>query len=242
MRPLIAVAAYDLAPGRVSRWPEAAVAVPAPYVEAVQRAHGQEAILSPRSVSDTEASELLARFDGLLLLGGSDLDSVHYGQARHPEVYGISETRDAFELALARAAVERGTPTLAVCRGLQVLNVARGGTLDQHITDREGLLAHGVPNTEDGSTLHEVTLERGSRLAAAMGVARAMCSSHHHQAVDRLGEGLVVTARSDDGVIEGAELAGDAWIVAVQWHPEDTAGRDAAQQRLFDTFVARVTH
>jgi putative glutamine amidotransferase len=112
-----------------------------------------------------------------------------------------------------------------------------GGSLDQHITDRDGVLPHGKPGVPGGSTVHDIEIEPRCRLASAMGVTHASCSSHHHQAVEHTGDGLRVSARAPDGVIEGIELAGDAWIVGAQWHPEDTAAADPAQQRLFDGFV-----
>ena len=236
-RPLIAVPAYPVKAGRVQGWEKPGVAAPTPYMEALHRAGAREAILMPVAIDDTDAGEVLERFDGLLLMGGGDLHPEEYGQERRDEVYGVIPHRDRFEVALARAAVARDLPTLAICRGHQVLNVALGGSLDQHISERDGVLAHGKPGAPGGSSVHDVDLELGSRLAEAMGVTRASCSSHHHQAVDRVGDRLHVTARSPDGVVEGIELDGDAWIVGAQWHPEDTAATDAAQQRLFDTFV-----
>ncbi|HKH25904.1 MAG TPA: gamma-glutamyl-gamma-aminobutyrate hydrolase family protein [Acidimicrobiia bacterium] len=236
-RPLIAVPAYPVKAGRVQGWEKPGVAAPTPYMEALHRAGAREAILMPVAIDDTDAGEVLERFDGLLLMGGGDLHPEEYGQERRDEVYGVIPHRDRFEVALARAAVARDLPTLAICRGHQVLNVALGGSLDQHISERDGVLAHGKPGAPGGSSVHDVDLEPGSRLAEAMGVTRASCSSHHHQAVDRVGDRLHVTARSPDGVVEGIELDGDAWIVGAQWHPEDTAATDAAQQRLFDTFV-----
>jgi putative glutamine amidotransferase len=236
-RPLIAVPAYPVKAGRVQGWEKPGVAAPTPYVEALQRAGALEAILMPVAIDDTDAAAVLERFDGLLLMGGGDLHPEEYGQERRDEIYGVIPHRDRFELALARAAVDRGVPTLAICRGHQVLNVALGGSLDQHITDRDGVLAHGKPGVPGGSTVHDIDIEPGSRLAEAMGVTQASCSSHHHQAVESTGEGLRVSARAPDGVIEGIELEGDAWIVGAQWHPEDTAADDPAQQRLFDAFV-----
>jgi putative glutamine amidotransferase len=236
-RPLIAVPAYPVKAGRVEGWEKPGVAAPTPYVEALHRAGAREAILMPVAIDDADAGEVLDRFDGLLLIGGGDLQPEEYGQERRDEVYGVIPHRDRFEVALARAAVARGLPTLAICRGHQVLNVAMGGSLDQHISDRNGVLAHGKPGVPGGSSVHDVEIERGSRLAGAMGVTRASCSSHHHQAVDHPGGGLRVTARAPDRVIEGIELDGDAWIVGAQWHPEDTAGADPVQQRLFDAFV-----
>lgn len=237
MKPLIAVPAYPVEEGRVKGWEKPGVAAPTPYVEALHRAGALEAILMPVAIDDTDAGEILDRFDGLLLLGGGDLRPEEYGQEPQEAVYGVVPHRDRFEIALARAAVARGLPTLAICRGHQVLNVALGGSLDQHIADRAGLVAHGKPGVPGGSSVHAVELEPGSRLAEAMGVRHASVSSHHHQAVDRAGHGLRVTARAPDGVVEGIELDGDAWIVGAQWHPEDTAVDDPAQQRLFDTLV-----
>jgi putative glutamine amidotransferase len=237
MRPLVAVPAYPVKAGRVKGWEKPGVAAPTPYVEALHRAGALEAILMPVAIDDVDAGDVLTRFDGLLLLGGGDLHPSEYGQERRDEVYGVIRRRDRFEIALARAAVDRGLPTLAICRGHQVLNVALGGSLDQHITDRDGVVAHGKPGVPGGSSVHDIDLEPGSRLAEAMGVTHASCSSHHHQAVERAGDGLRVTARAPDGVVEGVEVDGDAWIVGAQWHPEDTAADDPAQQRLFDAFV-----
>jgi gamma-glutamyl-gamma-aminobutyrate hydrolase PuuD len=147
---------------------------------------------------------------------------------------------DDFEIALLDAAVATGTPVLAICRGLQVLNVAMGGSLDQHLPDQDGLIPHGVPNGGEGAT-HEISAAAGSRLASALGADVAYGRSHHHQAVARVGDGLVVTATAPDGVVEGLELDGSTWCVAVQWHPEETAATDATQQRLFDSLVAQAT-
>jgi putative glutamine amidotransferase len=237
-RPLIAVPAYPVKKGRVDGWETAAVAAPDTYVTALHRAGAQEAMLMPVELGDDDAGALLERFDGLLLLGGGDLDPGTYGQARAEEVYGVIARRDAFELPLARAAVDRGLPTLAICRGHQVLNVALGGTLDQHISSRDDGVSHGLPGVEEGWTLHAVRVQDGSRLARALGTTRAQVCSHHHQAVEKRGAGLEAVAWADDGIVEGIELTdGDAWVVGAQWHPEDTATTDPVQQRLFDAFV-----
>jgi putative glutamine amidotransferase len=164
----------------------------------------------------------LSRFDGLLMLGGGDLDPAAYGANAAPEVRGVDPRQDAFELAALRTAMDLDLPVLAICRGLQVLNVAYGGSLHQHIEGHK--LVH-----------HDVDVEPGTRLAA-LGVMRPNGHSVHHQSIDRVGSGLVVTARADDGTVEGVELP-ERWIVGVQWHPEDTAAADPAQQALFDAFV-----
>jgi putative glutamine amidotransferase len=148
----------------------------------------------------------------------------------HETVYGVQSEHDEYELAAVTAALRLDLPTLAICRGFQLLNVALGGSLHQHITDAETTVLHR-------GHLHEVELEPGSRTAVAMGTTRPVGWSQHHQAVDRVGLGLTVTGRAADGTIEAMEYDG-GWVVAVQWHPEDTAEEDPAQQRLFDAFVA----
>ncbi len=193
------------------------------YLDAVARAGGVPALLDPSHPIDFAA--VLVRFDGLLLLGGGDVDPARYGVSEpDPEVGGIDEHHDAFELAALEAALTLDLPILAVCRGCQVLNVALGGTLRQHVDDHRGLL-------------HPVAVVPGSRTEAAMGTATPTGWSRHHQVIDRVGDGLVVTARDAGGLVEGVERP-DGWVVGVQWHPEDSAADDPAQQGLFDAFVA----
>jgi len=240
-RPLVAVPSYPRLPrGRVRGWADDGVGVPARYVDALHRADAQEALFLPTAWTAADAAVLLGRVDGLLLIGGGDLDPATYGQTFETTNYGVDAARDACELVLVRTAVELGVPTLAICRGHQVLATALGGALDQHITGRTGLLHHGVPGVEDGARVHEVTIEPDSRLVAALGASRATVSSHHHQAVTSVGPSTRVVARAPDGVVEGIELADPhaPWVVGAQWHPEDTAADDPAQQRLFDAFVA----
>jgi putative glutamine amidotransferase len=237
MRPLIAIPGRNLGPGQVKKWPDDHVlAVPTTYLEALRRAGAEGAVLLPQRLEDGAADLVLSRFDGLVLTGGPDVDPSFYGQEAHPDCYGIDRDRDAFELELVRAAIRQRFPTLAICRGIQVLNVAMGGTLDQHITDREGLIAHGVP-AGGPPTAHPVDLEPGSLTAKAMGVDRPEGFSHHHQAIDRLGPGLRTVGRTEDGVVEAVELEEGGWLIGVQWHPEETAARDPAQQGLFDALV-----
>ena len=240
-RPLIAVSSRPRQPGEVSQWPVTAAAVmQMTYLEALWRAGGDEAIIAPRVISDGQADDLLARVDGLILVGGGDMDPAQFGQEPDPEVYGVEPASDALELALARAALRSGKPLLAICRGLQVLNVALGGTLHQHITGQMGTHNHGDPR--HGHAEHPVTVEPGTLLAKAIGGASGIeaCWSYHHQAIDRVADPLVVTARSADGVVEAVELA-DAhtkgWMVGIQWHPERTAHHDPQQQALFDALV-----
>jgi putative glutamine amidotransferase len=233
--PLIAVAAQALPPGKTTAWREDSVALPGPYVRALHRAGAQEAVLAPRQIDADDARGLLSRFDGLLLIGGADVDPAHYGEEPHPEVYGVNRDADLFEMELVRAAIEVGKPVLAICRGFQVLNVALGGSLDQHITGREGLIGHGIPGVSP--ELHEVHVDPGTWTAKALGSDTVTVSSSHHQAIGTLAEGVVVTGRAPDGVVEAMERPGGGWLVAVQWHPERTAEEDPAQQGLFDALV-----
>lgn len=239
MRPMIAVTGRHLRPGRISSWAAGALALPRGYTDALDRAGARPVVLPPPLDDPVEAAAVLGPFQGLVLSGGADVDPALYGQEPHPSLYGVDRTLDDFEVALVDAALASDLPILAICRGHQVLNVALGGTLDQHITDRPGLLVHGDPATGPGGGVHhEVTIESGTRLADALGTTRCSVRSHHHQAVDELAPKAAATAWADDGVLEGFELP-DGWVVSVQWHPEATAGEDPVQQRLFDTFVAQ---
>lgn len=175
------------------------------YSECVASAGG----LPVQLVLGVEPSEVVARLDGLLLTGGADIDPAHYGAAPHPKLGPLEPERDAYELALARAAVDRGLPILGICRGHQLINVALGGTLHQHISGHRG------KPTRDG---HNVNVEEGSHLATLYGT-QATVNSLHHQATDRAGEGLAITARAGDGTVEGAEHESGR-ILTVQWHPE----------------------
>lgn len=235
MRPFIAVAGQSVPAGDVKSWRDDSVALPATYLRALHRAGGQEGILGPQRMDPDEVSAVLDRFDGLLLIGGGDIDPKHYGEDPMPECYGIDTEADLFEMQLVRAAIRGGMPVLAICRGFQVLNVAMGGTLDQHITGREGLVGHGVPGVRP--ELHEVRLEPGTWTAKAMGVDALTVSSSHHQAVAKVGDGLVVSGRAPDGIVEAMEHPDGSWVVAVQWHPERRAQEDPAHQGLFDSLV-----
>jgi gamma-glutamyl-gamma-aminobutyrate hydrolase PuuD len=232
------VTGRHLKPGRISSWAAGALALPRGYTDALDRAGARPVLLPPPLGDAGAAAEVLAPFDGLVLAGGADVDPARYGQDPHPSVYGVDASLDTFEIALVEAALEADIPLLAICRGHQVLTVALGGTLDQHITDRPGLLVHGDPASGPGGGVdHDVSIEPGTRLADALGVARCSVRSHHHQAVQDLAPKATATAWADDGINEGFELP-ESWVVSVQWHPEATASDDPIQQRLFNAFVS----
>jgi putative glutamine amidotransferase len=230
--PLVALTTYHLGPGQVRDW-DGAHALPSRYADVLHRAGARSALLPPGQPSPAE--ELLAPFDGLLLAGGGDVDPARYGAAAHPAQGGLDPARDELELELARAAVRLDLPVLAICRGMQVLNVALGGTLLQHLPDLPGLLEHRNKAEPAG---HGVRVEPGSHLAAALGRLDGQVHSDHHQAVDRLGDGLRAVAWSPDGLVEGIERD-QGWTLGVLWHPESTAHGDPTQQRLLGAFVAR---
>lgn len=234
-KPEIAVVAYHLRPGRISMWMVGGYGVPENYVDALRRAGGLASLILPGD--DRTPAELLDGFDGLLLVGGGDVAPARYGQEPGETIYGVEPDRDAFEIDLLLEADRRSMPTLCICRGMQVLNVAFGGTLIQHLPDDDRFMAHGTPSGAD-ELRHDVKLGADTRIAGAARSDVLSCSSHHHQGVDRLGDGLVASGWSEDGLVEAIERA-DGWMIGPQWHPEDTAHRDPAQQALFDELVRR---
>jgi putative glutamine amidotransferase len=217
------------------------VAVSDRYVRAVHRAGGRVLIVpSVEGAPDTPPDELLEPADGLLLIGGGDIDPARYGQVRHTRSYGFNAVRDRIELDLAARALARHIPLLAICRGIQVMNVAAGGTLHQHLGDVPGIdpETHGRPH-ELVLAEHSVSIKQGSTLERVVGTDFLdELTSAHHQSVDVLGEGLQVTARSEDGCIEAIEpVDQETFCLGVQWHPEMSAEFDGLQQALFDSLV-----
>ena len=209
------------------------VALEEVYAEAVSRAGGLPFVLPTLEPSD--ATEVLASLDGLILAGGGDVDPALYGATPHAEVGGVDARRDRYEIALVREAARLGIPVLGICRGLQVINVARGGTLVQHIPDVTGE-NHRI--TEQAKEpVHSVSVVEGTLLEQILATASVEVNSLHHQAVDVLGTGLVVAARAHDDMVEGITTTSpDERVVGVQWHPELLLGTPAGAE-LFDWMV-----
>jgi putative glutamine amidotransferase len=201
-----------------SFWDKVVHLVPDSYVGIVQRAGGLALILPVDTRSPVHIVDAL---DGLLLVGGADVDPATYSAERDPATEPTYPERDAFEIALVRAAIERDVPVLGICRGMQLLNVAMGGTLTQDLEDADGGTIHRrrIGGFEDSE--NHVELVAGSLAEHAAGEGLHVAHCHHHQAVDRLGEGLVVSGRAvEDGVPEAIESAEGGWVLGVQWHPE----------------------
>ena len=219
-RPVIGIPS-PIEQARWGAWDEPAHVLPRSYVDAVQRAGGAALILPADPVWVTDPDEALDLIDGLLLAGGADVDPRFYGAERHPETAHTTPERDTVEIALARRAMERDLPFLGVCRGMQVMNVALGGTLHQHLPDVVGHGEHRrVVGTFAGAD-HDVRLDAGSLAARSVGEEVHVTLSHHHQGVDELGRGLLVTGRTDlDELPEAIELPDRRFALGVQWHPE----------------------
>jgi putative glutamine amidotransferase len=167
----------------------------------------------------------------MVLLGGGDVSPSQYGREINARLFGVDEFIDAFEIAAVQHAVALDLPVLAICRGHQILNVALGGTLIQHLENYE---VHR-------DTMHDVQLTQGSLVAEAMGTTQPMTHSFHHQAIDTAAPSLAVVGHSSDRTIEAVQHSTATWVIGVQWHPEDTAEEDPANQGLFNALVQRAT-
>jgi putative glutamine amidotransferase len=207
------------------------------YLKALEDAGGIPVVVPPLSCDSVES--LLDGVSGLCLSGGPDLHPDAYAERGHALLGPTWRELDDFELALVRAADRRRLPILAICRGLQVLNVARGGSLHQHLPDVVGQrITHRQHEPAHRST-HWITLDRSSRLAVILACGRTRVNSFHHQAVARLGKGLVATSRAADGTIESLEAIDRDFTIAVQWHAE-TMTAQARQAAIFDAFIEAV--
>ncbi|MGE4618236.1 MAG: gamma-glutamyl-gamma-aminobutyrate hydrolase family protein [Planctomycetota bacterium] len=212
--------------------------LPEGYVEGVRRAGGTPLPLAPGEKDPAAWTDLL---DGLILAGGGDVDPSFYLDNYHPSMASapperVSAERDRTELQVIQRAMARKIPILAICRGCQLLNVHLGGTLHLHVPDKFGdQIAHGVPAQKFSK--HSVELSRGSLLEKKFKATTMEVFSSHHQSVDRVAAPLTVVGKAPDGCIEALDMEEYPWLVAVQWHPEQSAGDDPIQQNIFDQLV-----
>lgn len=216
-RPVIGVTCY-LEPAQWGAWSLPAALLPQWYLELIREAGADVVLLPP----ENDAASVIERVDGLVLVGGADIDARRYGAEPDATADDPRVARDASELELYRAARAKGIPVLGICRGLQIMAVAHGGSLIQNLPDVPGTLVH---RERPGQFVdHTATFVPGSHLARVYGTEPVVVNSSHHQAVDSPGD-LTVTGWADDGTIEGCEDASATFCVGVQWHPENPARR-----------------
>lgn len=228
--PLIGITTY-LERAQQGVWDVRAAFLPEQYLTSVTSTGGIALLLPPQDPDAADA--VIAGLDGLVLSGGADVAPELYGAGRHPLTDPARVDRDAWELALFRAAERRGIPMLAICRGLQLVNVARGGTLQQHLPDSLGTERYRIGGGVFAENAVEVEVD--TALAGILGETDVRVHSYHHQGVDRLGDGLVAAAHSDDGLVQAFVDTTDGHIVGVQWHPEE----NAEDRRLFADLVTQ---
>jgi putative glutamine amidotransferase len=218
-RPLIGLSSYR-EPAAWGAWQQSADLLPSSYARSIEAAGGVPVLLPPVTPYDAAARAVVARLDGLVISGGADVDPERYAEERHPATQRARPDRDAWEVALLAAAAERDLPTLGVCRGMQVLAVAAGGVLEQHVPEVLGTEAHDPGGDAFGAV--GVRVQPGSRLGSVLGAPEGgefTVGCHHHQSV-RTHPGYSPVAWADDGNLEAIELAGDRFVLGVQWHPE----------------------
>lgn len=240
MRPLVGVTTWRRRLD-TSYGPDSLMTLSVSYTDAMLEA-GLVPVMIPAGLDAGDALLLVDIVDGLLVSGGDDVHPRTYGQEPTAS-RGIDDDVDTFELALIRAAREAGKPVLAICRGLQILNVALGGTLHQEVTSEGGvheLIARDSDPEEVNTRRHIVRFEEGSILAGLYGSDEAKVNTLHHQGIDRIAADLVVEARSDDGLVEAARVAGDWWALGVQWHPEKMGPDHRHLLDLFSTMAGRL--
>ena len=232
-KPLIALPAAHIAhKGRVPDYE-----INEMYIKAVLAAGGLP-VLIPSNIAEADWPQLVDSFDGFLFSGGGDIDPTHYGGKVAANSYGFSEERDRFELGLVPLILKSDKPLLGICRGAQVLNVALGGTLVGDIgTELPEAAKHDwFPSYARDRRVHQVNVLPETQLYSLLGQKLVLTNSLHHQAIKQLGQGLVLGATSDDGVVEAVEMPGKRFVVGVQWHPEHLQD-DAAMRALFQGLV-----
>lgn len=210
------------------------------YEDAVSQAGGEPVLLP---LLDAERlRSLLPTLDGFVLPGSpADVEPTQYGSKNRGLSAPADSAREEADRTILQHAFGEKKPVLAICYGCQLLNVYLGGSLIQDLRAETGTnTAHrkkDISPEPSDDPRHAATFQRDSRLADIVGDTRAEINSSHHQAVERPGRNLRVTAHATDGTVEGIEWTGDSnWVIGVQWHPERMFG-DAAAQRLFTNFI-----
>lgn len=226
--PIIGITTY-LQRAKTGVWDNIAAYLPEQYFSLFSELGGGVLLLPPQPASTATVDAIMQRIDGLIIVGGHDIDPELYGQSRHPRTDSPKPDRDAWDLALARAAVSWDKPFLGICRGAQIMNVAFGGTLIQHLPD---VVRHQQYQLGDGQFSHMDVLTVQESLIHTIVGERTEVAMYHHQAIDQLGQGLRATAHTSEGVIQAIENPGMTFGLSVQWHPEETLD----DSRLFQAF------
>lgn len=211
--------------------------IPSAYAAAVSKTGGLP-MLIPNDFPPDAIPDLLHTIDGILLSGGGDVSPSCYEETDRFSLSNVRPERDAIEISLAKWAVENDLPLLGICRGEQVLNVALGGTLYQHVpVEVKSNLKHNTPDfVAKDFTAHQVTISRSTHLHQILEVEVIEVNSRHHQAVQKLGKGLTVSAFASDGLVEAIEQPDRNFCIGVQWHPENLQNMPI-HKRLFDAFI-----
>lgn len=229
--PLIGLSTYR-APAQMDGYDTDFVALPAQYLEAITRGGGVGVLIPPQPLESEDAARILASLDGLVICGGWDIEPSRYGQEPGDKMEETDSLRDETEMTLLGSALELDMPVLGICRGAQMLNVHLGGTLHQHVPDITGSDRYRKPGGL--FTDEDMTVEPDTRLAHIFSGDHTIAGPvQHHQAIDQVAEGLVVSARGPDGIIQGVEAPNKTFCVAVQWHPEENLD----DVRIFDALV-----
>ncbi|TAK14811.1 MAG: gamma-glutamyl-gamma-aminobutyrate hydrolase family protein [Anaerolineae bacterium] len=213
------------------------IASPRPYCDALVRA-GSIPVLIPLNLPQDSANELLSQLDGVVFTGGGDIETVRFGGEDHAQIYDVDAERDEMELQLVRMAADSEKPFLGICRGLQILNVAYGGSLYTHIPDQmKDAMQHSFFLVQPWDYLaHPVQVLEGTLLSEIAGEPILQVNSLHHQGVKDLAAGLKAVAHAPDGLVEGLELTGHPFALAVQWHPE-CLPNDPTMRGIFEALV-----
>lgn len=235
--PLIGITA-DLSTDSRSSHSEAMLLLPERYCRAIENAGGIPLVL-PSIVSGSSLRRILQRLDGLLISGGNfDIHPVYYGEKPTEALGKVKSRRTESELELARLAVQRDLPLLGICGGAQALNVAMGGSLYQDISIEVPDAVEHQLSAKRSTGGHNIDVKAGTRLHQILGRRTVEVNTTHHQAVKRLGKGLIVNATAPDGLIEGIESPVHSFVLGLQWHPEVLAPKIPHQKRIFSFFVA----
>lgn len=232
MRPIIGITAGHSR----NEYGQSTILLADAYLQAILGAGGIP-VLVPASIAGVDDASVYSKLDGILFSGGGDIAPVRFGGEPHPRIADVDAPRDELELALLQRAVADGKPFLGICRGFQLVNVGLGGTLYTHLPDQfVGALHHDNPGDKRHDLVHEVELERQSRLGEIVETVHLAVNSHHHQGLKDLAPGLRATGHTKDGLIESVELGDHPFGLAVQWHPEWLTDMDSTR-KLFHRFV-----